>query len=88
LLCFELGHNFKSGWGVRKDKDRANSLFEQGCNFGHIASCYNYGLGLADAKNLKRDPVKAREYLSKVCNFGFQDACKAITKLDKEKASR
>lgn len=87
-ICHRLGNNFNQGIGVRKDKIRAKKLFKQGCDRGHVASCYSYGLALLDAKDPNRDPVLAREYLSKVCSFGSQEACKAIAKLDKDKATR
>ncbi len=71
--CLQLGVMYQSGRGraVAKDRDKANALFEKGCELGDGAGCQKRGSVALDADEAK----EARGWFDKGCTKDDGVAC-------------
>ena len=64
--CFNLGHLYLDGQGVKQNKTHAAKLYEKACNGGNTKSCFNLGNAYFNGQVSNKTIQKPLNYMKKV----------------------
>lgn len=83
-VCFELGHKYMSGKGVKKNINTALKLYQKAFDFNHPVAYVELGRLYLNGKIVKKDLKKAKNYFQKACDAGEKySACLMVKEVDK-----
>lgn len=70
-----LGLGTEDGLFGPRDATRAASLYERGCDAGHVSACGTLGYAYFNGVGVARDRARAAEFLRRGCDGGDDTAC-------------
>ncbi len=73
--CYSLAGFYRQGWGVKKDLNKARSLFLKACNLNQYEACHNAAVMYAKGHGASKDPQQAFDLYEKSCMGGLAIGC-------------
>jgi len=84
-ICFELGHKYISGKGVKKNINIALKLYQKAFDLNHLVAYVELGRIYQNGEIIKKDLKKAKNYYQKACDAGEKySACLMVEYVDKK----
>ena len=73
--CIFAGQMYEYAHGVAKDDEKAARYYQQACDMGSQAGCYNLGIMYENGRGVPRDRAKAGDLYQAACTAGAKTAC-------------
>lgn len=79
--CFNIGHLYANGSGVKQNFTRSSKYFKIACDAGNYQGCYALGIAYANGDGVQKDAQKSRQMLEAACDMNG-DICVEIAHTD------
>jgi hypothetical protein len=77
-----LGTCYTEGTGVQTDKEKANFWYTKSADQGNMAAKYFLGINYYYGDGVPKDEAKAKELIASSANLGYENAQKAMKRLN------